>query len=329
MEVTPDTLSLVVAGVQPLTEHVKAFRLRLSDGAALPGFSAGAHVKVEVTVDGARQWRHYSLINLVPDPAATEAPEEYLIAVRREEPGRGGSRFMHEALKEGDRLTVSTPINNFPLDLTRDGHVLVAGGIGVTPILSMAAELRAHGKSFTLHYTGRSRAMLCFLAEMAPVVGEDLRVYADDEPDCCFVVDTLLSQATPDQPIYVCGPKGMIDAVIDGAVARGWDRKDLKSELFTEAAPVAGDHAFEVELAQSGRVVQVPADRSILDVLIDEGLDPLFDCKRGECGVCSCQVIDGEIDHRDYYLDDAEKASGTVMQVCVSRAKGKRLVLDM
>lgn len=326
---TTDTLSLVVAGVLPLTEHVKAFRLRHPDGVPLPGFSAGAHIKVAVTVDGERQWRHYSLINLVPDRAATEAPEEYLIAVRREEPGRGGSRFMHEALAEGDRLTVGTPVNNFPLDLSRDGHVLVAGGIGITPILSMAAELRAAGKSFTLHYTGRSRAMLCFLAEMAPVVGDGLHVYADDEPDRCFAVDRLLSQATPDQPVYVCGPKGMIDAVIDGAAARGWDRKDLNSELFTEAAPAAGDHAFEVELARSGRVVQVPADRSILDVLIDEGLDPLFDCRRGDCGVCSCQVLDGEIDHRDYYLDDDEKASGTVMQICVSRAKGERLVLDM
>ena len=326
---TPDTLSLVVAGVLPLTEHVKAFRLRHPDGKPLPGFTAGAHVKVEVTVDGAAQWRHYSLVNLTPDRDATAAPTEYLIAVRREEPGRGGSRFMHEALREGGRLTVSAPINNFPLDLTRDGHVLVAGGIGITPILSMAAELRARGKSFTLHYTGRSRAMLCFVQEMAPVAGDGLRIYADDEPDCAFVVDRMLAQAKPGQPVYVCGPKGMIDAVIDGALARGWDRGDLASELFTEAAPVAGDHAFDVELAQSGRTVHVPADRSILDVLIDEGLDPLFDCKRGECGVCSCQVIEGEIDHRDYYLDDTEKASGTVMQICVSRAKGEKLVLDL
>lgn len=326
---TPNTLSLVVAGVQPLTEHVKAFRLRHPRGETLPGFSAGAHLKVEVTVDGQRQWRHYSLVNLASDPAATEAPEEYLIAVRREDPGRGGSRFMHEALGAGDRLTVSAPINTFPLDLTRDGHVLVAGGIGVTPILSMAAALRAHGRSFALHYTGRSRAMLCFLAEMAPLAGDGLHVYADDEPDRRFAVDRLLAQAEPGQPISVCGPKGMIDAVVEGAVARGWDRKDLTSELFTEAAPLAGDHAFAVELAQSGRVVQVPADRSILDVLIDEGLDPLFDCRRGDCGVCSCPVIAGAIDHRDYYLDDAEKASGTVMQICVSRAKGDRLVLDL
>ena len=326
---TPDTLSLVVAGVLPLTDTIKAFRLRRPDGAPLPGFTAGAHVKVGVTVDGAPQWRHYSLINLTPDLSATEAPQEYLIAVRREEPGRGGSRFMHEALAEGGQLAVSAPVNNFPVDLTRDGSVLVAGGIGVTPILSMATALRAAGKSFTLHYTGRSRPQLCFVPEIGAVVGDFLRVYADDEADCAFAVDRALAEARPGQPVYVCGPKGMVDAVIDGALARGWDRGDLHSELFTEAAPVAGDHAFDVELALSKRTLQVPADRSILDVLIDEGLDPLYDCKRGDCGVCSCQVIAGEIDHRDYYLDEDEKASGTVMQICVSRAKGDRLVLDL
>ena len=138
----------------------------------------------------------------------------------------------------------------------------------------------------------------------------------------------LIASLRPDQPIYVCGPRGMIERVMAEAAARGWRKDAVRFELFTEAAAEAGDRGFELVLRQSGITLRVPPDKSIVDVMEEAGLDPLYDCRRGECGVCTTDVIEGEIDHRDLYLSEAEKKSGKVMQICVSRARGPRLVLD-
>ncbi|WP_295549233.1 2Fe-2S iron-sulfur cluster-binding protein [uncultured Pseudacidovorax sp.] len=326
------TLPLRVAEARLLNPLIRLLRLEHAEGAALPGWTPGAHIQVQVQLpDGQADWRHYSLIEL-EGVAGTPgfAPSGYTIAVRREAGGRGGSRFMHDGLQPGDRLTVQAPRNDFPLDDSAARAVLLAGGIGITPLASMAARCRAQGRRVSLHYAGRSRTLLAFADELQALLGADLRLHADDEAGGQgFDIAALLDGMASDEPLYVCGPKPLLDAVLAAAQARGWAPGRVHFELFSAPVVEAGDQPFEVELAQSGQRFTVPADQTILDCLIAHGCDPLYDCKRGECGVCAVPVIEGEVDHRDYVLSQAEKDGGQVMQICISRAKGPRLVLDL
>ena len=327
---TPDhrTLELVVEDVIALTDSITEFRLRDPAGAALPGFAAGAHLRVQVTPGGAPAWRHYSLVNGDGRAGATAAPSIYRIAVRRDDSGQGGSLWMHTQLKAGTRLVTSTPVNAFALDDRAEDAVLIAGGIGVTPIVSMAAALTAAGRRYRVHYSARHPDQLALVDELMALAGRDLALYADQGPLPALALDALLAGLAPTQPIYACGPAGMIDAVLALAAARGWARDDIHFELFSAPGPGASDRAFEVELRQSGRVLAVPAGQTILEAMLAAGLDPLYDCKRGECGMCAVPVLAGDIDHRDYCLSEAQRCAGDVMQICVSRARGGRLVLD-
>ena len=324
------TLELRVAEARELNPLIRLLRLRRDDGRALPGFAAGAHIRVQVSLpDGKTDWRHYSLINFATERNATVAPAEYVIAVRKEADGRGGSRFMHERLKQGDTLAIEAPKNDFPLHTGPGGSVLVAGGIGVTPLATMAARRRAEGAEVRMHYAGRSRDHMAFLPELQALLGDGLHVHADAEAGTPLDIEALLNDVPTGDRLYVCGPKVMLDAVLAHTQARGWEHDRVHFELFTETVMEEGDQPFEVELAQSGQRFTVAADQTLLDCLIDNGCDPMFDCKRGECGVCVVQVIEGEIDHRDYVLTAREKAQGDVMQMCISRAKGARLVIDL
>ncbi|VTU40806.1 Phthalate dioxygenase reductase [Variovorax sp. PBS-H4] len=324
------TLQLRVAEACELNPLIRMFVLRADDDRALPGYSAGAHIRVQVELpDGSKDWRHYSLINFGTERNATNAPNRYVIAVRKEDEGRGGSRFMHEQLKQGDLLTLEPPKNDFPLHTGPGGTVLIAGGIGITPLASMAARRRAEGAPVRLHYAGRSRELMAFLPELRTLLRDDLRVHADADAGGPLDIDAVLDEVPAGDRLYVCGPKVMLDAVLARTQARGWEHDRVHFELFTTPVAEAGDQPIEVELAQSGQRFTVPADQSILDCLIEHGCDPLYDCKRGECGVCATPVLEGEIDHRDYVLSAREKAEGNVMQICISRAKGPRLVLDM
>lgn len=324
-------LQLRVAEVEACCDGVRAFRLRAAQGdGSLPGFTAGAHVNVQVVLaDGTQDWRRYSLVNLDPAAGATDAPAEYRIAVRLESGGRGGSRYMHECLHAGATLWVEPPRNDFALHPHGGRAVLIGGGIGVTPMASMAAHCRATGRPVTLHFAGRSRAALPLLQALSALLGDDLHVHADDEAGAHLDIGAILDRCGPSDAVYVCGPQPMLDAVLAQAAARGWPQHRVHFELFAAPAAAAGDHAFDLVLADSGRTLRVPADRSVLAVLNDAGCDLMFDCERGECGVCAVEVVEGEIDHRDYVLTAAEKAAGSVMHTCVSRCKGERLVLKL
>jgi ferredoxin-NADP reductase len=324
------TLPLRVVEARELNPLIRLLRLQADGGAVLPGFTAGAHLRVQVELpDGRSDWRHYSLINLSTRADACSAPAEYVIAVRREDEGRGGSRFVHQRVQPGQVLTIEAPKNEFPLREHTGCAVLVAGGIGVTPLVSMAAQRIAQRAPVRLHYAGRSRALMAFLPELQQLLGDSLHVHADAEAGAPLDVDALLDACGADDQLYVCGPKPMLDTLLARTQARGWTRERVHFEVFTAPTVDAGDHAFELVLAQSGRSLTVPADKSILDCLIDAGCDPMFDCKRGECGVCATPVIEGEIDHRDYVLSERERREGNVMQICISRCKGRRLVLDL
>lgn len=315
-----------VAEVDELTPLIRRLVLREAQGAVLPAFEAGAHIRVEVALDGGRtDWRHYSLVRR---PGDSPSPTCYEIAVRLEEGGRGGSAFMHR-LQAGDALWIEAPRNDFALRPDAARVLLMAGGIGVTPLMSMAAELRSRGTPLRMVYAGRSRAQLVYLQELQGLLGDALRIHADDEAGRLLDVAALLDACGADEQVYVCGPKPLLDAVLARAQALGWPQDRVRFELFGAAPAAASDQAFEVLLAQSGARYRVAPDQSILDCLIDQGCDPLYDCKRGECGVCAVPVLEGEIDHRDYVLTASEKAAGNVIHICVSRARGSHLTLDL
>lgn len=327
---TPATLQLRVDEARELNPLIRLLRLSAPDGAALPGFTPGAHVRVQVTLPGGQaDWRHYSLVNASTAAAASAAPRHYLIAVRRDDQGRGGSRYMHQQVQVGQVMTVEVPRNEFELGHPAGCAVLVAGGIGVTPLVGMAAQRIADGAAVRMHYAGRSRSQMAFLPELQGLLHAALHVHADDEAGAPLDVEALLDACSATDELFVCGPKPLLDAVLARTHARGWARERVHFEVFAPATVAAGDHAFAVLLAQDGRTVQVKADQSILDALIDAGCDPLFDCKRGECGVCAVPVIEGDIDHRDYVLSESERQAGKVIQICISRCKGRRLVLDL
>jgi vanillate O-demethylase ferredoxin subunit len=321
--------TLKVEAIDSLSPHIKQFRLRALDGAVLPQFEPGDHIQVKVVLgEGKTDWRHYSLIHLTPIGVGSGAPDSYRIAVNLEPEGRGGSRFMHSQLAVGDRLEVRGPFHEFPLDTSAPRVVLLAGGIGITPLAGMAAHLVAQGRAVTLHYAGRNPESMAFVADLKPWLGESLRCHADSVAGKRINLDAVLDDCGHADPLYVCGPRAMLDSVLQASRARGWTEGRVHFELFSAAQP-AGAAAFEVHLHQSGRCFSVPAHQSILDVLIEQGCDPLFDCRRGECGVCVVPVLDGRPDHRDYALTEREKADGKLIQICVSRSHSPRLVLDV
>jgi ferredoxin-NADP reductase len=318
-----DQFEVVVSKAEALTPRISEFVLARANGAPMPGWAAGAHIDVHLPDVGRRS---YSLIETT-SPRATEHPTSYRIAVLQESKSQGGSTYMH-ALKAGDRLTISPPANNFPLGGGGE-VVLVAGGIGITPLLTMACELGAAQRPFAFHYAGRSRTELAFLREVERLSGGNARIHADDEAGRFFDLDGLMTRLAADVPLYLCGPLPMIEAAIALAKKLDWPQGRLHFEIFSAPEEKSGDSGFEVELKSSGRVYEIPPGKTILDVLIEAGEDPLHDCKRGDCGICQTAVIEGIPDHRDYILSDGEKASNKVMQICVSRAKTKRLVLDL
>ena len=323
------TLSVRVASARMLNPFIRELRLQATDAADLPGYTAGSHLRVQVHLaDGRSDWRHYSLIDFGTPGPLSHQPAEYVIAVRRDDTGRGGSLFMHDGVAVGNVLSIEPPKNEFSMGAHVGAAVLLAGGIGITPLASMAAQRRIAQLPVRMTYVGRSRALMAYLPEMQALLADDLTLHADDETGSRFDVAALLRGCSIDDQIYVCGPKPLLEAVQREAAARGWARERVHFEVFSAAAAASGDHAFEVVLAQSGRTLDVPADKTILQCLIDAGCDPMFDCQRGECGVCALPVVEGAIDHRDFVLTGDEKNGGKVMQVCVSRAKGPRLVLD-
>ncbi len=334
-----ELLQLRVKETQDLTEQIRMIVLTHVDGKALPVAAPGAHIRVHTGEAGSdlsaapgsdlRDTRAYSLLMIGDDGADQGEVFQYEIAVKREDEGKGGSRFMH-SLKTGDRICCELPRNDFMLDAADSAvPVLLAGGIGITPLFAMAGALGREGRAFHLHYAGRDRSQMALLRELEALAGEGLMVHLDQD-ESKLDIDAILQSMQPEQHLYICGPAGLLDAVLACAKQRGFPSQQLHFELFNNPA-AADDNAgsFEVRLAQSGKTFVIPPDKSILEVLQEEGEDPLCDCCRGECGVCQVDVIEGEPDHRDYVLSDSEKASGKVMQICVSRSKSPLLVLDL
>ena len=321
MENTTPLREMRVAGVRDVARDIREIELVAIDDAPLDSFSAGAHVECAVVLpDGSPGLRAYSLVN------APGEMDRFRIAVARSADSRGGSAYMH-GLKVGDALQVGRARNDFPLLLSAPHSLLVAGGIGVTPILAMARTLSHTGRPFQLHYVGRERALMAYADEIEALEGASL-VTDGGDPAQGLDLAAILANPPPACHLYVCGPRPLIEATLAAARSAGWTDRQLHFELFGGEAPLSGDRPFTVEFALSGVTAEVAVGQTILDVMEELNLDPIFDCRRGECGVCVVDVVSGEPDHRDMNLSEREKSAGQLICTCVSRAKGDRIVLN-
>ena len=316
-------LALTISGVRQLTPSVRAFELRSADGSPLPTVIAGAHLDLPVRLaDGTDSTRSYSIAS---SPHRTDA---YEIAVQREADGRGGSVAVHEAFTLGLRLNASMPKHLFSLEETPHRAVLVAGGIGITPIKAMAHALIARGSEFELHYAVRSRTQAPFLGELIEAFGDRVKVHAKDEGHRLDVEALMLGLDESDH-VYVCGPSRLIDAVSAAATSAGVASACVHAEKFSADTTRPGDREFVVHLVRSGKDIVIPKDRSILEVAEAQGVRVPASCRIGNCGTCATRVVAGTPAHRDEVLTDAQKSEQQLMCVCVSRADGGELTLDL
>lgn len=309
-----------VAEVVPVNDLITRFRFVARDGSELPAFSGGAHTVVEMDDHGTRRLNPYSLMS---DP---EDRSGYEISVRRDDQGRGGSLFMHRHVRPGLEMVISHPVNLFPLDNRARKHLMIAGGIGITPFLAQIAQLSHFGGRFELHYAARSPALGAYMDRLTAAHPDRVHCYFDDRGQQ-IDLGRILSMQPIGTHLYVCGPKGMIDWVLGTASAMGWPKLALHHEEFL--APGTGK-PFTVELAASGRTITVGTAQSLLEAIEAAGVDAPYLCRGGACGQCETNVIrcDGRLIHRDHWLTADEHASGAKIMPCVSRFEGTTLVID-
>lgn len=297
-------------------DHILGFRLEPLRGESLPSFAAGAHV--EVTLQPGLK-RSYSLLN---DPAEQDA---YEIGVQLDPESRGGSQHIHEHWRPGQVIEVSEPRNLFQLDEGAGHSILIAGGIGITPMLSMVQRLKGLGRSWELHYAVRSRNRAAFLERLEKL--SNVKVTIDDEPSTARLDLKALLSATPsDAHVYCCGPAGMLAAFREHG---GWLGERMHFEYFASDATVACDGGYRLQLRRSSKVIDVAAGETMLDALLGAGVDVGFACYEGVCGSCRVGVLDGVPDHRDQFLTQAEKDANNAVMTCCSGARTPTLTLDI
>jgi ferredoxin-NADP reductase len=316
-----NTIGVRVTAIHQLTPLIKHFVLAPVAGGSLPAFSGGSHIIVVMRGAGRVHRNPYSLLS------PPNQLESYAIAVRRMEVSRGGSTFMHEQLRVGSELEITHPVNLFNLDKLARKHVLIAGGIGITPFMAQMEDLHGGPVPYELHYAVRGPEHAAFRQQLVERHGARVHFYHDSAGE--FIdLDSLLSTQPLGTHVYFCGPAGMIDKVVATARAAGWSESHIHWEQFS--APPVGD-AFEVFLARSKVQVNVAPDQSLLEAIEDAGVDAPYLCRGGVCGECRTKVIevDGELIHNDHFLSAEEKAAGKLIMPCVSRAHCTRLVVDL
>jgi ferredoxin-NADP reductase len=315
------TLAVEVAAIEQVTPLIKHFTLAAADGGALPAFSGGSHIIV--VMRGALRM-HRNPYSLLSSPRQLDT---YEIGVRRMEESRGGSHFMHDKVEVGSRLEIAHPVNLFGLDKIARKHLLIAGGIGITPFLAQLEDLHGAPVPYELHYSVRSPEHAAFLNRLREREGDKVRMYYDSESHAVDF-DGLLSNQPLGTHVYVCGPAGLINRVLTTAKSCGWPDSHIHWEQFS--APPVGE-AFDVFLARTKRTVHVPPDESLLESIEAAGVEVPYLCRGGVCGFCQTRVLEleGELVHNDHFLSDVDKARGKSIMPCVSRARCKHLVLDL
>lgn len=313
-------IDVVVTDVVNVNSLIKRFHFARSNGAPLPAFSGGAHVIIEMQDGGTVRRTPYSLMS---SPFATN---DYQVSIRRDDEGRGGSLYMHRKVKPGLAMRISHPANLFALDKRAPKQLLFAGGIGITPFIAQCHQLMHTNANFELHYSARNRELAGYVDELKQHINHRLHVYYDGE-DQRIDFDTLLSSQPAGTHVYVCGPEPMINHVLNRTKKLGWPKAHVHFEHFAKAS--AGE-AFKVHLKASNKTITVGENESLLEAIEAAGIDAPFLCRGGACGHCETRVLehDGTLLHADHWLDDNERQSAEKIMVCVSRFKGKRLVLD-
>lgn len=303
-------------------QGICSYELARLDESPLPAFSAGSHIDVHLP-DGLI--RQYSLCNH-PDER-----HRYLICVLKDPASRGGSQHLHEQINTGDRLHISEPRNLFPLVHEARRSLLFAGGIGITPILCMAERLAHSNADFELHYCARSSDRAAFVERIRQSGFADrLFVHFDEQPETLMNAAQVLANPQTDVHLYVCGPAGFMQHVLDSARTQGWAEDRLHREYFAAAAiDSSHDGSFSVKVASSGQIIEIPADKTVVAVLESHGIDIPMSCEQGVCGTCLTNVLEGIPDHRDMFLTEEEQACNNQFTPCCSRSKSPLLVLDI
>ena len=286
----------------------------------LPTFHAGAHIDLQLQNGLVRQ---YSLTN---GPGETD---HYCIAVKIEKKGDGGSKMISDSISIGDILAISSPHNSFPLSRNSENTIFIAGGIGITPLLSMAKAMKSMRLNFEFHYFVQLKDQKAFEKDLSNL-GNSITVYADFTINKTLTkVKSILAKPRSSNKIYVCGPGSMIKNTIKIATNCGWSDSNIRYEYFKNETKIDSSSAFKIELARSAMSLDVPSGKTILEVLRDNGVKLMSSCEQGACGTCKVRVLEGLINHQDVFLNHSERAQGDVMLTCVSRAKSKRLILDI
>lgn len=313
-------IDVVIASRDEQGAGIAVMELAAANGESLPAFTAGAHVDVQIDNDIMRQ---YSLCN---DPSNHGT---YRIGVLNDPNTRGGSLKIHQQFAENDHIKISAPRNHFPLIEGAKKTILAGGGIGITPMIAMAYSLQKAGDVFELHYCTRSKAAGAFEEELVKEFGEQVVLHYDDEDKAqLFSPQTTFNPVDPSTHIYVCGPIGFMDWVINNAKKIGYPSEQIHFEYFSADVDITGD-SFEVYCDKSDVTVIVGPDESIAQALKKSGVNVMLSCGEGVCGTCITDVLEGEPDHRDYFLTDDEKDDNDQIALCCSRVKGKRIVIDL
>ncbi|MGP3944877.1 PDR/VanB family oxidoreductase [Streptomyces sp. 6N106] len=313
--------TLLVARREEVASDVVALTLRHPTGRELPAWEPGAHLDLVLDPGPTRQY------SLCGDPADRAS---WRIAVLRAPAGRGGSARVHDTLTEGSVVRVRGPRNHFALRPAAR-YLFIAGGIGITPLLPMTAAAEAAGADWRLLYGGRTRASMAFADQLAARYGGKVRLVPQDEEGLLDLTPYLDAPADPGTLVYCCGPEPLLQVVEEAC--RGWPDGALRTERFQPRTDAAGAEpavgAFELVLTRSGLTLTVEPGRSVLRTVEEAGVPVLYSCEEGTCGTCETDVVEGEVDHHDSVLTDEERASGETMMICVSRCRGRRLVLDL
>jgi ferredoxin-NADP reductase len=314
-------LDMRLARIIELAPGIREFWLCRDDGGELPVYSGGSHIVLSLPLPGGIQRNPYSLVG---DPSDTT---KWRIAVRRQEQSRGGSAWLHESAREGQAITVSMPANLFPMARLGRHHILIAGGIGVTPIVSLARELARLGESFEVHYAHRAPEFGVLAGELRTLAGQDLHCYVESRGEA-IDFRKLLAGRPLGTHAYLCGPQGMVEAYHRTAREMGWPDTHVHSERFL--APPPGE-AFKVRLAKSGKDVEVRREQSMLEAIEASGVQPPFLCRGGACGQCETEVLDcdSSLLHNDLFLSPAERESGRKIMLCVSRIAGGCVTVNL
>jgi tetrachlorobenzoquinone reductase len=322
MAMAANKIQAKLNGIAREAEDICLLELAATDGAPLAPFSAGAHIDLHLANGLVRS---YSLVN------SPVEKHRYVIGVKKEAAGRGGSRFIHEQMHVGEVIEISAPRNNFALREDAGRSILIAGGIGITPLACMSRRLEELGKPWELHYTARDRCSAAFVPQLA-AFGPKVNFYFPTEfcaaPRAARIdIGEIVQTAPRDAHIYCCGPGSMLAAFQEATAGHPVGQAHV--EFFSNSDAISTDGAFDVVLAKSGQTLKIPSGKTILDVLLARGIDAPYSCLEGVCSSCETRVVSGVPDHRDLILTTQERAAGDRMMICCSRSKSQTLVLDL